>query len=145
MRAWKAALIARWKAQSEMAMQQRLALWRFESLQTELKILRPNQALDLRHILPLDKPREGITALVIARLSRRRTRPLIASRQHLAAAHARHLFYHLRYLAQHEGEERRPVGGHLQRLQPLDACIFRTAQKAATHNQQHHGDGRAQQ
>ena len=31
MRAWKAALIARWKAQSEMAMQRRLALWRFES------------------------------------------------------------------------------------------------------------------
>ena len=69
MRAWKAALIARWKAQSEMAMQRRLAFWRFESLQTELKILRPNQALDLRYVLPLDKPREGITALIIARLS----------------------------------------------------------------------------
>ena len=121
-------------------MQRHLALWPFASLQTELEIPSPNQALDLRHILPFDKPREGITALVIARLSRRRTRPLIASGQHVAAAHARHHFYHLRYLAQHEGEERRPVGRDLQRLQPFDARIFRATQKTATHNQQHNGD-----
>ena len=65
-----------------------------------LEILRDNQAFDLLHVLPFDKPSESITALVIAGLSRRRARALITALQHLAAADTRHLRYHVWDLAQ---------------------------------------------
>ena len=99
-----------------------------------LEILRDNQALDLLHVLPFDKPSESITALVIAGLSRRRARALITALQHLAAADTRHLRYHVLDLAQQEVEQRRAVGGHLQRLQTFSACILRVAEKNADGN-----------
>ena len=99
-----------------------------------LEILRQNQALDLLHVLPFDKPSERITALVIAGLSRRRAGALITALQHLAAADTRHLRYHVWDLAQQEVEQRRAVGGHLQRLQTFSACILRAAEKNADGN-----------